>query len=150
MPAGAKAKVSQNPGGSYAVENLGGGTVTATVDGVQTTIAAGQARSLTALDFQGFTSPVDNPDVLNVVNAGQAVPFEVVAGAPGRLAPHDVVHRLGVGCTLASLQARRPTRSRRSHREPRNLQNLGNGYYQLNWKSPRLCQLVQGDPPRSR
>jgi hypothetical protein len=38
--------------------------VAVVVDGVETTVPAGETQQVTAWDFQGFTSPVDNPDVL--------------------------------------------------------------------------------------
>jgi alpha-tubulin suppressor-like RCC1 family protein len=137
VPSGVTAKVSQNPNGSYTTENLGGGSLTVTIDGVQTTIAAGQTKSVTALDFQGFTSPVDNPTVLNVVKAGQAVPFKWRLlrpdGSPytGLTAASMTVASLtcSLGATPDQLEEVAPGDS--------GLLNLGNGYYQLNWKSPK-------------
>ena len=149
MPAGVKAKVSQNPGGGFAIENLGGGNVTATVDGVQITIASGQTRSVTALDFRGFSSPVDNPNVLNVVNAGQAVPFKWRLVRPDG-SPHTTLTTASVtvssqACTTGSI----PDPLEEVAPGASGLQNLGNGYYQLNWKSPKTyansCKAIHLD-----
>lgn len=60
IAAGVTARVTEGADGSFTVENLGGGTVSITVDGVTTTVASGQSKTVSALDFQGFTSPVDN------------------------------------------------------------------------------------------
>ena len=145
--AGVTAKVTQNPDGSFSVQNLGGGNVTVTVDGVTTTIGSGQSKSVTALDFQGFAAPVDNRPVLNVVKAGQAVPFKWRLLRPDG-SPYT-------GLTAASITAGSLTCALGSTPDlleevapgDSGLINLGNGYYQLGWKTPKSyadsCKVVR-------
>src|SRR5262249_4887566 len=56
----------QVPGGSALGESV-------TVDGVQTMVTPGSPKPVGMNDFQGFSPLVDNPPVLNVLKAGQAV-----------------------------------------------------------------------------
>jgi len=87
-------------------------------------------------DFVGFSSPVDNPDWVNKVKAGQAIPLK------WRLldANNDPVTNLssasisvaGFSCSLGeTVDLLEEVAAGAS-----GLQNLGDGYYQLNWKSP--------------
>ena len=137
VPEGVTAKVSDNGDGSFKVENLGGGDVTVTVDGVTTTVGSGETSSVTAWDFRGFTAPVDNPNVLNVLKAGQAVPLK------WRLVRSDgtaVTNLSTAKLTVSSLDcdtATTPDAVEEVASGASGLQNLGNGYYQLNWKSPK-------------
>jgi hypothetical protein len=86
--------------------------------------------------FVGFTSPVDNPMVLNKAKAGQAIPLK------WRLldANDDPVGNLSsVSATVASLSCSLATTADALEEYATGssgLQNLGNGYYQWNWKSP--------------
>jgi hypothetical protein len=86
--------------------------------------------------FVGFTSPVDNPQVLNKAKAGQAIPFK------WRLldANNDPVGDLSsVSATVATLNCSLATTADSLEEYATGssgLQNLGNGYYQWNWKSP--------------
>ena len=137
VPAGVTARVSQNPNGSYAVQNLGGGNLTVTVDGVATTVAAGQTKSVMALDFQGFTSPVDNPNVLNVVNSGQAVPLKWRLVRPDG-SPYTTLTAASLTVSsLACSAGSTPDQLEEVAPGGSGEQNLGNGYYQLNWKTPK-------------
>ena len=137
VPESATARVSQNLDGSYKVENLGGGTLAVTVDGIATTVATGQTKNVTALDFIGFSSPVDNPSVLNVVKAGQAVPLKWRLmhpnGTPYTTLASASMTVTSLACSLGAtadqLEEVAPGGS--------GLQNHGNGYYQINWKSPK-------------
>lgn len=93
----------------------------------------------TASHFTGFAAPVDNNGVLNTVKAGQVVPLKwrltTAAGVPvTNLAAADVkVTVTGLSCsagtTVDALEEYAAGAS--------GLQNLGNGYYQWNWKTPK-------------
>jgi Tol biopolymer transport system component len=137
VPSGVTARVYEQPGGRYQVENLGGGTVTVTIDGVATTVASGQTKSVTALDFVGFTSPVDNPAVMNVVKAGQAVPLKwrllQAGGVPYTTLASATLTATSMACNLGSTADLLEEVAAGGS----GLQNLGNGFYQLNWKTPK-------------
>ncbi|WP_173073537.1 PxKF domain-containing protein [Phytohabitans rumicis] len=87
--------------------------------------------------FTGFAAPVDNAGVLNKATAGRAIPI-VWRVTTGTGAPVT-------GLTTATLTATAldcPTGGRTDTIETyansgSGLQNLGNGYYRINWKSPR-------------
>jgi hypothetical protein len=89
-----------------------------------------------AFKFVGFTSPVDNPNVLNRAKAGQAIPFK------WRLLDANdqpVTSLSGVGATVESLSCALGTTADAVEEYATGssgLQNLGNGYYQWNWKTP--------------
>ena len=88
-------------------------------------------------NFTGWSAPINNPNYLNKMKAGQAVPFKWrLTDANGEgittLAPSDVRTSVqGIGCLgsapIDGVEEFAPGSS--------GLQNLGDGYYQLNWKS---------------
>ena len=82
--------------------------------------------------FDGFSAPLQNPSVLNVAKAGRSMPlrWRVVdaAGAPVTNLGTASINAIAIGCPAAS-------ENRISSYGGGNgqLQNLGNGYYQLDW-----------------
>jgi hypothetical protein len=87
-------------------------------------------------NFVGFSSPVDNNGILNVAKAGSAIPLKWrLLDANGA-----AVTNLGsVKVTAASLSC--PLGATADLLEEvaagaSGLQNLGDGYYQFNWKTP--------------
>jgi hypothetical protein len=136
IPQGVKAEVSQDADGRFDVQDLGGGSVTVTVDGAQTVVAANTTKTVSAWDFRGFSSPVDNPTILNVVKAGQAVPFKWrlvhADGTPVTNLSSAKLTASSLSCSLGST----PDLLEEVAAGASGLQNLGNGYYQLNWRSP--------------
>lgn len=81
VPAGASAEISDNGNGTYTIQNLGGGDVTVTTNGVASTVpSGGSATALAVYAFSGFFKPVDNPTVLNLAKAGQAIPVKFSLG----------------------------------------------------------------------
>jgi hypothetical protein len=99
-----------------------------------------------AYDFVGFSSPVDNPTVLNTVKAGQAVPLKwrLMDGTnPVTNLQSVTVNASAFTCSLGtSTDLLEEVASGSS-----GLQNLGNGYYQYNWKTPtsyaKSCKTLQ-------
>jgi len=87
-------------------------------------------------NFIGFTSPVDNPGVMNSAKAGQTIPLKWrITDANG----NPVTDLTGVSVTAISLSCpSAPTTDAIEEYVVSNsgLQNLGDGYYQWNWKSP--------------
>lgn len=148
VPAGAEAKVTDSGGGSYAVENLAGAP-TVTVDGVTSAIAPGSTTTVATWDFVGFAQPVDNNGVLNKVKAGHAIPLKWrlldTDGSPVTSLASATITVKSLNCALGStvdqIEETAPGGS--------GLQNLGGGYYQLNWKTPtsyaNSCKTMQLD-----
>ncbi len=87
-------------------------------------------------NFTGFTSPVDNPSVMNIAKAGQTIPLKWrITDGNG----NPVINLTGVTVTAVSLSCpSAPTTDAIEEYATSNsgLQNLGDGYYQWNWKSP--------------
>ncbi|TAK01847.1 MAG: hypothetical protein EPO36_04285 [Chloroflexota bacterium] len=139
IPAGGAASVADNGDGSFTVENVGlagSAPVSLTVDGTTTAIAPGPPITVEAWDFVGFGQPIDALPVLNRVKAGQSIPVKWrlldSAGAPiTDLASAEITvttYSCAVGMTIDLLEEVAAGAS--------GLQNLGDGYYQVNWKSP--------------
>lgn len=114
------------------------GTKTFTVNAADN---AGNPASVThtyrvLYNFTGFFSPVDNPPTMNTAKAGQAIPLKWrITDANG----NPVTTLTGVSVTAVSLSCpSAPTVDAIEEYVTSNsgLQNLGDGYYQWNWKSP--------------
>lgn len=136
VPVDAVAKVDQAPDGSFVLEVLEG-EVDVLLDGIATTVAEGTTTTLRDWRFTGFARPVDPAPTVNTVQAGRTVPLT------WRLTDPD-----GVPVTdLTSVQVRFATRAcdssapldeiEQTASGASGLQNLGDGYYQFNWKTPR-------------
>ena len=137
VPAGVSVRVTENEDGSFQVENLGGGDLTVTVDGVEATVSAGETTSVQAWDFIGFTSPVDNPPVENVLSAGKSVPLKwrILDSEGAPVTDLATAHMTAssrscdLGTTTDLIEETSPGAG--------GLQNLGNGFYQLSWRTPK-------------
>ena len=86
--------------------------------------------------FSGFQSPVDEGGVLNIVKAGRAIPLRWrltdASGSPVTSLATAAVTVQGLDCAAGSSgDLIEETTAGGS-----GLQNLGDGYYQLNWKTP--------------
>jgi hypothetical protein len=87
-------------------------------------------------NFDGLYAPVDRPTTMNVSKAGQAIPLKWrltdYFGSGVTTLTSVTVNVQGVNCSLSTtidqLEEYAPGSS--------GLQNLGNGYYQFNWKTP--------------
>ena len=139
VPTGGSAEITTVAAGVFTVENLGTTDVVVTADGVETTVAGGQTQEVTALafHFEGFSAPVDNPGVLNVVKAGQAVPLRWrLVKADGTPVTNLATASLRV-TTLPCADGTTGDLLEEVAAGSSGLLNLGNGYYQLNWKTPK-------------
>jgi hypothetical protein len=88
-------------------------------------------------DFSSFSSPVANPPELNTATAGGVVPLKwrLVddTGAPVTDLAGVVVKAESLACSLGTT-ADQPQESAAGKS---GLQNLGDGYYQFNWATPK-------------
>jgi hypothetical protein len=99
---------------------------------------ATECTAVNVYNFEGFASPVDN-SMLNVAKAGQSIPLKWrVTDANGipvaNLSAADMIVSVSsLACNLgATADAVEEYASGSS-----GLQNLGDGYYQYNWKTPK-------------
>lgn len=134
---GGEAKATETGSGSYAVANLGSTPITVTKDGISGTVAPNTTQSVTTWRFDGFAQPIDNLPTNNSVKAGQAIPvkWRVLdrAGVPVTNLATATITATSLSCSLGSTVDNLEEIAAGAS----GLQNLGNGYYQLNWKSPK-------------
>ena len=99
--------------------------------------------------FDGFEPPVSNNGVLNTAKAGQAIPLKWrltdASGAPVTTLAAVSVKVQNVSCSLGSSADQVEEYASGTS----GLQNLGDGYYQYNWKTPKAyansCKMLQLD-----
>ena len=102
-----------------------------------------------AYDFIGFSSPVNNNNVLNSAKAGQTIPLKWrlldAAGNPVTNLSSATVKVQSLAC--GSGTSVDPVEEYATGSS--GLQNLGDGYYQFNWKTPtsyaKSCKTMQLD-----
>jgi Tol biopolymer transport system component len=137
VPPGGSAEVSAGPNGGFIVENVTGASVTVTVDGITTTLDPGQELRGSAWDFQGFASPIDNDGILNVSTAGRVLPVRWrLVGSDG----HPITNLASAKLTVTALACGLATTADQVEEYAAGasgLLNLGNGNYQINWKTPK-------------
>jgi hypothetical protein len=87
--------------------------------------------------FVGLSQPIDNLPVINKANAGQAVPIKWrlvdASGAPVTTLTTATVTVVTLTCSGGST----PDQLEEYATGSSGLQNLGNGYYQFTWKTPK-------------
>jgi hypothetical protein len=87
--------------------------------------------------FTGFFAPVDNPPTLNVAKAGQTIPLKWhvtdANGIPVTDLTGITVKAVSFTCDLGTT----PDQVEEYASGASGLQNLGDGYYQFNWKTPK-------------
>ena len=125
-------------GNTVQITGVGTCTITASQAGNSNYNAAPNVQqSFSATyNFTGFASPVDNNNVLNTAKAGQAIPLKWrLTDASG----NPVTNLSSVKVTATSLNCALGTTTdllEEYAAGSSGLQNLGDGYYQFNWKSP--------------
>lgn len=129
------------------------GPVTATCSGGTDNagnVAGAKSVTYTVLyAFVGFSRPVDNPEVLNVAKAGQAIPLKWRLtdglGNPILNLATVKVTVSALSCAVGDSQDLLEEYASGSS----GLQNLGDGYYQFNWKTPagyaKSCKTMKLD-----
>lgn len=134
VPAGSSATVAQGTGGRYSITDVSG-PVTLTIEGQTKVITA--ATTIAAWTFVGFAQPVDNSGVLNSLQAGQAVPLKWRILDANGAAVTDLT-TASLSTTSIPCQATAPTDAIEQFEAAESeLKNLGNGYYQINWKASK-------------
>lgn len=121
-------------------DTLGMGTFTATCSGaVDNAGNAGNTAIVSysvAFQFSGFLAPVDNLPIINIARAGQVIPLKWrltdANGSPVTNLTAVSVTATELPCTAGAngdlIEEYATSNS--------GLQNLGDGYYQWNWKTP--------------
>lgn len=99
--------------------------------------ASASAAYNVTFNFSAFTAPVDNPPALNSANSGQAIPLKWrITDANG----NPITNLAGVTVvaeTLSCPVGTTPDAIEEYATGNSTLLNLGNGYYQYNWKTPK-------------
>jgi len=129
--------------------SVGGHTVSCSaIDGAGNS-ATGSANYQVTYGFVGFSAPVDNGGVLNRANAGRTIPMKWrlvdADGAPVSDLSSATLRIAPLACSLGlAVDAVEEYAV-----EGSGLKNLGNGYYQFNWKTPKQyvnsCRTAQLD-----
>jgi len=126
--------------GSVALETDTVGAKTATAptasDNVGHTSAPVSCQYRVVYGFAGLFAPIDRPNTMNVSKAGQSIPLKWrltdAHGNPVLNLNTATVAVTGIPCSLGAsddlVEEAAPGGS--------GLQNLGDGYYQINWKTP--------------
>jgi hypothetical protein len=134
---GGSGPASQNLSEPADTFSVGGGkTVTLTASDAVDNQGSATCSYSVGYKFEGFYTPVDNPNVLNNAKAGQAIPLKWrlldANNNPVTSLSSVKVTVTSLNCTLATT----PDALEEYAAGSSGLQNLGNGYYQFNWKSP--------------
>jgi hypothetical protein len=88
-------------------------------------------------DFVGFADPVANPPAINAVKAGQTAPLLWrILDAYG-IPVTDLASVTATAEELACDAGTTPSAMEEYGAGGSGLQNLGDGYYQFNWKTPK-------------
>jgi probable HAF family extracellular repeat protein len=149
LGSGDEVEITDLGDGLYSIENLGTQAIDVTVGGVPVTIAGGASSNVSTWSFVGLSSPVDNMPVVNIATAGQAIPLKWrLVDAAG----HPVTSLGSARVTVTSRSCALGTTDdliEETVTGTSGLQNKGDGYYQLNWKSPKgyakSCKTVHLD-----
>jgi hypothetical protein len=126
------------PNGS-AIDTSSSGAKSFAVNAVDNALNSNNANASYSVvyDFSGFSSPVDSVPTLNLAKAGQAIPLKWrITDANGL----PVTNLSGVTVTVVSLSCSLGSTTDALEEYASGdsgLQNLGDGYYQFNWKTPK-------------
>lgn len=97
--------------------------------------------------FEGFFSPVDNPPVRNVVKAGQTIPLKWRLTDEQGSPVADGSSFVSVTVTQIACDDSSPSDAVEEVTSSSGLEYLGDGFWQLNWKSPKSyagsCRVVK-------
>jgi len=139
--------VASSSCGTPSTASAGVKTVSCTATDNAGNSATGSANYTVTYQFVGFSSPVDGGGTLNVVKAGQSVPLKWrlldAAGAPVTNLTTAAVSVASLVCSAGATADDLEEYATGGS----GLQNLGGGYYQLNWGTPKTyassCKTMQ-------
>jgi hypothetical protein len=141
-------------GSTVTFAGVGTCTVAADQAGSASYLAAPQVTQTMKVDyrFQGFAAPVANGGTLNLARTGQAIPLKWrltdAWGAPVTTLATAAVTAAHLECSVAGTPGQ-AKEVKEYAAVASGLQNLGDGYYQLNWKAPSsyacTCKTLQLD-----
>jgi hypothetical protein len=134
VPPGGKAEVSGDETSGFTVQNEGTTGIVVTVNGVAGTISPGQTAPVEAWVFQGFADPVANMPSLNKAKAGAALPLRWRL-LDSSAAPVTTLAGASITVTPIDCSTHAPTGPTSVGSTVGAFQNLGAGFYQLNWKT---------------
>lgn len=107
--------------------------------------------SVSPFQFVGFTAPVSNPPVVNIVNAGRAIPikFQVLDGnnnpVTNLTSPPVNIQDTQVSCAALNTTIGNTVDATATGNS--GFQNLGGGFYQFNWATSKAwsgtCREIQ-------
>lgn len=140
IPAGAAARVGTAPSGEAFVivlnAGVSGSPVTLTVDGVTVALAEGET-TFNPVRFVGFSAPVDNGTTINKVKRGRVVPLKWrLTDSSGAAVTTLTSAALTFSSGSCSAGSGPVDDVEQTVAGGSGLQNLGNGYYAMNWKTP--------------
>jgi hypothetical protein len=137
FPEGSTGKVSTGLNGSFTVANTGDVPLSISVNGTGGTVAAHSTSPVSSWRFVGFDEPVDTLPTINRTKAGQAIPLKWrLLTSDGAPVTNPSSAKLAVVALACSASA--PVDDiEQVVADGSGLQNLGNGYYQLNWKTEK-------------
>lgn len=128
--------VASSSCGSVDTSSVGANSVTCSAEDNAGNTNTATANYSVQYGFIGFTSPVDNPGLQNVAKAGQAIPLKWrlvdANNSPVTNLTSAKVTVTSNACALGTTADQLEEYASGSS----GLQNLGDGYYQLNWKTP--------------
>jgi hypothetical protein len=121
---------------ALATNSIGPKTANVTVQDAVGNSNSSSCNYTVGYNFAGFSAPVDRPNTYNVSKAGQAIPLKWrltdAAGRPITDLTSVTVQALGLTCDQGTSQ----DQIEEYATGQTGLQNLGDGYYQFNWKTP--------------
>ena len=136
VPPNVTTEVAAGTEGTFQIVSVTGGSVQLIVDG-QPGRSVNGPTSFAAWTFEGFSQPVDTLPVVNEVKAGQGVPlrWRLVddRNNPVTTLESAKIRVAGLTCSSGSTTDKLEEVAAGSS----GLQNLGNGYYQMAWKTPK-------------
>ena len=107
------------------------------VDAVGNGSAAAECTYSVNYHFDGLFAPVDRPNTMNVSKAGQAIPLKWrLTDSQGNPVLNFSPAALGVAVTGLQCTVSTTLDQIEEYAGNSGLQNLGDGYYQFNWKTP--------------
>jgi hypothetical protein len=133
---GGSGPASQNVSKPATTSSVGSKTVSLTADDAVGNTGSATCSYSVLYGFDGLFAPIDRPDTRNVSKAGQAIPLKWrlvdANGAPVTTLASVIVQVSSLSCTLGTTDDLVEEYAANAS----GLQNLGDGYYQFNWKSP--------------